>query len=62
MNLTRDDDAKLWLGHAQIIQRDIMASNGVIHIIDDVIVPEDGKWQQKPGVLYVSDIANHCSF
>ena len=28
---------------AMVINRDIMASNGVIHIIDDVLIPETAR-------------------
>lgn len=40
-NLTRSEDNKLFLDGAQIIQSDIMATNGVLHIIDEVLVPEE---------------------
>ena len=41
--MTRDADDKVWLGHAQLVQRDVMASNGVVHLIDNVLIPDDGK-------------------
>ena len=33
-------DGKVYIDNAQIIQKDIVASNGIIHIIDAVILPE----------------------
>lgn len=38
----RDDNDKIFVEKSQIIDRDIMASNGVLHLIDDVIIPEEG--------------------
>ena len=33
-------DGKVYINNAQIIQKDIEASNGIIHIIDAVLVPQ----------------------
>lgn len=33
-------NGKVYIDNAQIIQKDIVASNGIIHIIDAVILPE----------------------
>ncbi|XP_067677411.1 transforming growth factor-beta-induced protein ig-h3-like [Haliotis asinina] len=41
INLTRDDNDKLFVGKAQIVEKDLMATNGVIHVIDDVLVPDE---------------------
>jgi uncharacterized surface protein with fasciclin (FAS1) repeats len=32
---------KIYVNNAQIIEKDILASNGIIHIINEVIVPSD---------------------
>lgn len=42
LQLMRDDNDKIFVEKSQIIDRDIMASNGVLHLIDDVIIPEEG--------------------
>lgn len=41
LQLMRDDNDKIFVEKSQIIDRDIMASNGVLHLIDDVIIPEE---------------------
>ena len=33
-------NGKVYINNAQIIQKDIVASNGIIHVIDAVLVPE----------------------
>ena len=30
---------------AMVVNRDVMASNGVIHIIDDVLIPETARYE-----------------
>ncbi|XP_056017964.1 transforming growth factor-beta-induced protein ig-h3-like isoform X2 [Ostrea edulis] len=39
--LSRDQDNKLFVEKSQIIDRDVMATNGVLHLIDDVIIPHE---------------------
>lgn len=34
-------DGKVMLGEARVLKTDIMADNGVIHVIDKVLIPED---------------------
>ncbi|KAL3869818.1 hypothetical protein ACJMK2_042451 [Sinanodonta woodiana] len=41
INLTRDDDNKLYVSGAQVISKDNMATNGVLYIIDDVLLVDD---------------------
>lgn len=41
INLTRNEDNKLFVDVAQIVRSDIMATNGVMHIIDAVLIPAD---------------------
>lgn len=42
LKLTRDDDDKLYVDGIQIISYDLMATNGVLYIIDDVMIPDEG--------------------
>lgn len=37
------DDDLIFEGKAKIVQPDIIATNGVIHLIDEVIIPDSGK-------------------
>ena len=43
LNVTRSEDDKLFVEDAQLLETDIMATNGVIHVIDDVLIPEEGR-------------------
>lgn len=45
MERTSDDDL-IFEGKAKIVERDIVATNGVIHLIDVVIIPDSGKFIQ----------------
>jgi len=40
-NMTRDLDNKLYVDGAQVVGSDVMATNGVLHIIDDVLLPDE---------------------
>lgn len=33
-------DGKVWIGNAQVIKTDIKCKNGVIHVIDTVLMPK----------------------
>ena len=37
---TRGEDGKVWVNGAAVVGADIETSNGVIHIIDSVLLPE----------------------
>lgn len=41
--LERDLEGKLYVNGKQVITRDVMASNGVIHVIDGVLIPETAR-------------------
>ncbi|GFO03193.1 transforming growth factor-beta-induced protein [Plakobranchus ocellatus] len=41
LNISRSEDDKVFVHGAQVTQRDIMATNGVMHVIDEVIVPKE---------------------
>lgn len=43
LKLHRDEDGKLFVNNAQIVVRDIMTTNGVLYLIDDVLVPDGAK-------------------
>lgn len=43
LQLHRDEDGKLFVNSAQIVVRDIMTTNGVLYLIDEVLVPDGGK-------------------
>jgi uncharacterized surface protein with fasciclin (FAS1) repeats len=37
------EDGKLKINDANVLKNDIMASNGIIHVIDTVLMPPSGK-------------------
>lgn len=39
--LENDLEGKLYVNGKQVITRDVMATNGVLHVIDGVLVPEN---------------------
>lgn len=41
--LERDLEGKLYVNGKQVITRDVMASNGVLHVIDGVLIPENAR-------------------
>ncbi|XP_061191377.1 transforming growth factor-beta-induced protein ig-h3-like [Saccostrea echinata] len=41
LRLSRDQNNKYFVENAQIVDRDVMATNGVLHLIDDVILPDE---------------------
>lgn len=42
LNLTKDDDGKLFINGAQAVSSDVVATNGVMYVIDEVLVPDEG--------------------
>ncbi|XP_059149379.1 transforming growth factor-beta-induced protein ig-h3-like [Physella acuta] len=41
LTVNRTEDNKVFIGGSQVIQSDIMGTNGVLHVIDDVLVPDE---------------------
>ncbi|CAG2201299.1 BIGH3 [Mytilus edulis] len=41
LNLTRAADDKLFVNGAQSVDIDVMATNGVLYVIDDILVPDE---------------------
>ncbi|GFR86596.1 transforming growth factor-beta-induced protein [Elysia marginata] len=41
LNISRSPDDKIFVHGAQVTQKDAMATNGVMHVIDKVLVPEE---------------------
>lgn len=39
-----DGDSLTVNGIKMVLKKDIVASNGVIHLIDEVLIPDSGKW------------------
>jgi transforming growth factor-beta-induced protein len=39
----RPDDGKLFVSGVQIVAKDVVGTNGIIHVIDDIIMPDSGK-------------------
>ena len=34
----------MFVDDAQVVRADVMGTNGVLHVIDTVLVPDDGRW------------------
>jgi len=43
MDIDRVADDKLYLNGSQIVIRDIVTTNGVVHVIDAVVMSEEGE-------------------
>ena len=43
MNLTGDGHGGVTVGEVPLVQRDLMATNGVLHSIDEVRIPDEGQ-------------------
>jgi len=43
MELTRDENGKVYVEERELVMKDIIASNGVIHVIESVILPKSAK-------------------
>ena len=39
----RPDDGKLFVSGMQIVAKDVVGTNGIIHVIDDIIMPDSGE-------------------
>jgi Secreted and surface protein containing fasciclin-like repeats len=39
----RQDDDKLFVSGMQIVAKDVVGTNGIIHVIDDIIMPDSGE-------------------
>ncbi|XP_023015902.2 midline fasciclin [Leptinotarsa decemlineata] len=55
LNLERTvDDEVILDGKAKIVEADIIATNGIIHLIDNIIIPDSG--------LYIESVLKHQNF
>ena len=43
MNLTGDRSGGITVNNVPLVRRDVMATNGVLHSIDQVFVPDEGQ-------------------
>ena len=43
MTLDQDEEGNFYVEGIKVILKDVMGTNGVIHIIDDVIIPETAR-------------------
>lgn len=39
----RPDDGKIFVSGTQIVAKDVVGTNGIIHVIDDIIMPDSGE-------------------
>ena len=46
--ITRNADGELFVENAKLISRDIVTKNGVVHVIDKLIMPNAGKCVFRP--------------
>uniref|UniRef100_A0A1W7R9F7 Transforming growth factor-beta-induced protein ig-h3 n=1 Tax=Hadrurus spadix TaxID=141984 RepID=A0A1W7R9F7_9SCOR len=56
----RSEDDKLFVNNAQVVSHDIVGTNGVVHIIDDVLMPEEA--QTVTQALQSAEMDNIISF
>lgn len=54
MNLERKDDDQVYIeGSAKLEMSDIMGTNGVIHLIDSVLIPDSGMYMPINSNTYI---------
>ena len=59
MTVTSLDPVKI--NESEVIQADVMASNGVIHVLDAVLLPPDEEPTMGPTAMEESDSAGRAS-
>ena len=64
LHVSRDDSDQLFVEKAQVMSRDKMATNGVMHVIDEVILPSDGEANVWLYILVINfgeeSVGYHC--
>jgi len=57
----RSSDAYVWIDNATVIEADMMASNGIVHVIDKVLLPpsfqEANGMETDRGTMNIAEIA-----
>ena len=62
MNLTGDGHGGVTVGEVPLVQRDLMATNGVLHSIDEVRIPDGGQLKVTfacKGVMHFDKVMTH---
>jgi len=54
VDITVDEDGNVFINDAQVLITDVMANNGVIHVIDTVLLPPEGE-EEDPAVTLVPE-------
>lgn len=63
VRISRNDDDQMMVDErGRVVQEDIVASNGVVHMLDKVLTPKSGKWKRELDCKYLKHTVQYTVF